>query len=502
MLNSNISNPMQTQQSGDQASYWEQTRRDFARNRLAVAALLAILFVLLVAVLCPLLANSRPLYIKTVFPLDLDNSLGLCEETIMDFAEESVPPSEVPEKLAGFDRRVAEAAVYLAEEPTEVLLDLAARFRSMANDPEVDPDGFWDLLDEIEGLYDAEMALVSRFPAFRALRFWEVYTLLLAGGLVLSWPLRRIPVVRRFYWVLVPLAALGGTAAIKQIYPTISDARPYRRMIADDLFRETNSRVIRTIVPYGENENIVGDARQAPTWLIPVEERAENQNWHWLGTDTNGRDVLARMVYGARVSMLIGIFAVSLYTFIGIVLGAMAGYFGKITDILLSRLMEIVICFPALVLILAVQAFLQASLLNIILALAFLGWTAVARLQRAEFLRLRDLDYVHSVRALGGGHLRIIFMHILPNGLGPILVVVSFGIAGSIVVESALSFLGFGVPQPMASWGDLLNNGRNDIQGLWWLTIFPGLAIFFTVTSFNLVGEGIRDALDPKRDQK
>lgn len=233
-----------------------------------------------------------------------------------------------------------------------------------------------------------------------------------------------------------------------------------------------------------------------------MEERDENQNWHWLGTDTNGRDVLARMIYGARVSMLIGIFAVSLYTIIGIILGAMAGYFGKLTDILLSRLMEIVICFPALVLILAVQAFLQASLLNIILALAFLGWTVVARLQRAEFLRLRGQDFVQSVRALGGSHLRIIFLHILPNGLGPILVVVSFGIAGSIVVESALSFLGFGVPQPMASWGDLLNNGRNDIQGLWWLTVFPGLAIFFTVTSFNLVGEGIRDALDPKRDEK
>lgn len=501
MLNSNVSNPMQSRSASGQDSYWKQTRRDFARNRLAVAGLVAILFVLVVAVLCPLIANSRPLYIKSVFPLDLDNALGLCEEVIMDFADEAVPTSEVPERLASFDRRVVEASQFLASEPTESLMDIAGRFRSLVHD-NGDPDAYWGLIDDIEELYEAELALVVRFPAFRALGFWEVYTLLLVGCLVVGLPLRRFTPIRRFFWLIVPLAALAGTAAIKEVYPTITDSRPYRRMIADDLFRETNSRVIRTIVPYGENENIVGDARQPPTWLIPVEERAENQNWHWLGTDTNGRDVLARMVYGARVSMLIGIFAVALYTIIGIILGAMAGYFGKITDILLSRLMEVVICFPALVLILAVQAFLQASLLNIILALAFLGWTAVARLQRAEFLRLRDLDYVHSVRALGGGHLRIIFMHILPNGLGPILVVVSFGIAGSIVVESALSFLGFGVPQPMASWGDLLNNGRNDIQGLWWLTIFPGLAIFFTVTSFNLVGEGIRDALDPKRDQR
>ena len=135
---------------------------------------------------------------------------------------------------------------------------------------------------------------------------------------------------------------------------------------------------------------------------------------------------------------------------------------------------------------------------NLVLALAALWWTGVARLQRGEFLRLVNQDFVQSVRALGGSHLRIIFLHILPNALGPILVVVSFGIAGSIVIESALSFLGFGVPQPMASWGDLLNNGRNDVRGLWWLTVFPGLAIFLVVTCFNLVGEGVRDAIDPR----
>lgn len=500
MLKVGIANPGQPQTGGD--SYWAQTRRDFAKNRLAVAALFSILFVLLVAILCPLLANSRPLYIRTVFPLDLDNALGLSEEVLMDFAEDSVAAADRPARISEFKRRAGQASVHLAVEPANVLEAITAKFLHLAGDPHGDPDEFWILLEELDGLYEAELALVTRFPAFRALGFWEIYVLLIPMLMLVCWPLRRIPILRRYYWIFIPLAALGATVAIKQVYPTITDSRPYRRMIAEESFRESDSRVLRTIVPYGENENIVGDARQPPTWLIPMEERDENQNWHWLGTDTNGRDVLARMIYGARVSMLIGIFAVSLYTIIGIILGAMAGYFGKLTDILLSRLMEIVICFPALVLILAVQAFLQASLLNIILALAFLGWTVVARLQRAEFLRLRGQDFVQSVRALGGSHLRIIFLHILPNGLGPILVVVSFGIAGSIVVESALSFLGFGVPQPMASWGDLLNNGRNDIQGLWWLTVFPGLAIFFTVTSFNLVGEGIRDALDPKRDEK
>ncbi|MBI5154015.1 ABC transporter permease [Candidatus Poribacteria bacterium] len=218
-----------------------------------------------------------------------------------------------------------------------------------------------------------------------------------------------------------------------------------------------------------------------------------------MGTDTNGRDVFARMIYGARISMLVGIVAVSIYVTIGIFLGALAGYFGGWTDLVLSRIIEIVICFPVLFLILSVQAFTRPSILNIMAALGLVWWTGVARLQRGEFLRIVNLDFVQAVRALGGSHLRIIFMHVLPNAFGPILVMISFGIAGSILVESALSFLGFGVPQPTASWGDLLLNGRADPQGTWWLTVFPGFAIFLTVTCFNLMGEGVRDALDPRR---
>lgn len=483
-------------------SYWELTRRDFLRNRMAVAALCAIFFVLVVAVFCPLIANQRPLYIHTVFPADLDNALGLAEEVVLDFAEGAVEPEDAPARLDDFRRRIAQARPLLAAGPREEVDQLAGRFLALATAEEPDHDALWGLLDALDPIYDAQLEPVTRFPAFRALGFWELQTILLFLAVLVVLPLRRRLRLPFPWWILPPLLALGGTAAIKAVYPTISDSRPYRRMITSAEFSAAESRVVRTLVPYGENENIIGDARQAPTWLIPADERAEGQNWHWLGTDTNGRDVLARMVYGARVSMLVGIVAVAIYTVIGIVLGALAGYFGRWTDIFLSRLMEMVICFPPLMLILAVQAYLQASLLNIILALALLWWTGVARLQRAEFLRLRELDYVQSVRALGGSHWRIIFLHILPNGLGPILVVVSFGIAGSIVIESGLSFLGFGVPQPMASWGDLLNNGRNDIQGLWWLTLFPGAAIFFTVTCFNLVGEGIRDALDPRRDER
>jgi peptide/nickel transport system permease protein len=293
------------------------------------------------------------------------------------------------------------------------------------------------------------------------------------------------------------LAALVGGLLIRTMLPPVKDARSYRRILSTETFQKRGFALLAPI-PYGENENIIADARQAPTWRVAAADRT-TRRWHWLGTDTNGRDVLARMIYGARVSIFIGVVAVGLYTLIGVVLGALAGYYGGWADLLISRLIEFVICFPVLMVILAVQAFLAPSLLNLVLALALMWWTGVARLQRAEFLRLVNLDFVQSVRALGGSDFRIIALHMLPNGLAPILVMISFGVAGSIVVESALSYLGFGVPQPMASWGDLLNNGRNDVRGLWWLTIFPGLAIFVTVTCFNLVGEAVRDALDPKR---
>jgi peptide/nickel transport system permease protein len=285
--------------------------------------------------------------------------------------------------------------------------------------------------------------------------------------------------------------------AVRAVYTDVKDSRSYRRLLSTQEFAE-NGFALMAPVAYGENENIIADARKGPTWLVKESARV-SPNWHWLGTDTNGRDVLARMIYGARVSVLVGVLSVGLYTLIGMVLGAVAGYYRGWADMAISRLLEFVICFPVLMVILAVQAFLAPSLWNLIVALALLWWTGVARLQRAEFLRLADAEFVHAVRALGGSDLRIIFLHLMPNSLAPILVVVSFGIAGSIVVESALSFLGFGVPQPMASWGDLLNNGRNDVSGLWWLTIFPGLAIFLTVTCFNLVGEALRDALDPRR---
>jgi len=219
---------------------------------------------------------------------------------------------------------------------------------------------------------------------------------------------------------------------------------------------------------------------------------------HWLGTDDRGRDVLARMVWGARVSLSVGFVAVGIYVLIGVILGALAGFYGGAVDVLLSRLIEVMICFPTFFLIITIIAFLPPSIYNIMIAIGFTGWTGVARLIRGEFLKIRQREYVEAAKALGAGDLKIIFRHILPNALAPTLVIATFGVADAILIESALSFLGFGVPPPTASWGDILSQSRSYINFAWWLASFPGAAIFLTVTIYNLVGEGFRDAIDPR----
>ena len=219
---------------------------------------------------------------------------------------------------------------------------------------------------------------------------------------------------------------------------------------------------------------------------------------HLLGTDDRGRDVLARMIHGSRVSLSVGFVAVSIYTFIGIVLGALAGYYGGKVDVLISRAIEVMMCFPTFFLILTVLAFLRPSIYNIMVIIGITGWPGVARLVRGEVLKQRAIDYVTAARSIGASDTRIIFYHILPNSLAPVLVSATFGIAGAILVESSLAYLGFGVPPPTPSWGEILSQSKQYIDFAWWLTVFPGAAIFLTVTAYNLVGEGLRDAVDPR----
>ncbi len=219
---------------------------------------------------------------------------------------------------------------------------------------------------------------------------------------------------------------------------------------------------------------------------------------HLLGTDQLGRDVLSRMLYGSRISLSVGFVAVAISIFIGILVGALAGYYGRWVDSFLMRFVDIMLCFPTFFLILTVVALLGPSIFNIMLVIGITSWMGTSRFVRAEFLSLRERDFVQAARALGVKDRRIIFKHILPNGLAPVFVTATLDVATAILVEAGLSFLGFGVQPPAPSWGNILTEGRTYIFDAWWLTVFPGFAILITVLSFNLLGEGLRDSIDPR----
>ncbi len=250
---------------------------------------------------------------------------------------------------------------------------------------------------------------------------------------------------------------------------------------------ETAERVSWPPIPYSATvPDISGDVFEPPS------------RTHWLGTDGLGRDVAAGLVHGIRVSLTIGLVVVAIQASIGVLLGGLAGYYGGLADLALSRVFEVMLGIPTFFLIITVAAVFNPSIYLIMVILGLTGWVGIARLIRSEFLRVRAMDYVAAAQVLGASDSRIMARHILPNAIAPVLVSMSFGVASAILTESGLSFLGIGVPAHVVTWGSILAVAQSNTTA-WWLAVFPGAAIFLTVTAYNLLGDGLRDALDPRR---
>lgn len=242
-------------------------------------------------------------------------------------------------------------------------------------------------------------------------------------------------------------------------------------------------------------------------WLSPYDPEqisfeevyAPPSQRHWFGTDDLGRDLFSRALYGGRISLLVASIAVGVSLLIGVTLGVLAGGLGGLVDLIIMRVVDVMLCFPTLFLILAVIAILDPSMVNIMIVIGVTSWMGVARLVRAEFLKLKQMDFVQAARAQGLKFLRIAFHHILPNALTPVLVNATLGMASAILVESGLSFLGLGVQPPTPSWGNMLIAGKDTLEFAWWISLFPGLLILMTVLSLNLLGEWLENRLNPKK---
>ena len=390
----------------------------------------------------------------------------------------------------------------------------------------------------------------KRYPLFESLTPFNVY-LMVFWAMVMLWPVwnrlvnalfcgadrERVRKARRWKaatWLFLPgavallwylLIGSGGgqfdvapykaglssgdiVATSEPVFPPL--AYGYAEIHSEESFRPPTWKSYAEVSEEGyyvrgyrvpEPDPVTGFMPEPTPTEVRFGEPDRNASWrHPMGTDESGRDFLVRLIWGGRVSLSVGILSAALLTLIGVIVGSLAGYFGGWVDIAIMRLIEILQSIPAFFLILVTMAFTDPKvvppMIMIVVVIALVRWTGVARLVRGEFLRLRESEFVLAANALGFSSRRTIFRHVLPNALSPVIVNGAFSVAAGILTESAISFLGFGIQHPGASWGSLVNESRSPEH--WWIQIFPGIAIFITVTCYNLAGDALRDALDPK----
>ena len=489
-------------------SYWDLVLRQFRRNRVAVGSLVFVLFLFLIAIGAPFLANNNPIVLRGAY---LDVYRDRFQEwkvaghrELAEFLQEggvdagSEASAQLRVRFQTIQHQLEYLATQLSADQGQLLLEYLEDYRRVSESALAGDQAL--LFGQLQRLEENFQQISQKFdpdavafeeklywPVFSSLTWPDIFFLTLAAMFLLLPLMRRaLPPDRKDHWevhfllVFLPAILLAGYWALR---PATLETLDYKQQLRTGGIE--SSLALFPPIPYGINEDHLEDKYQAPG------------SRYWMGTDGNGRDLLTRMIWGSRISLSVGFVAVGIYVMIGILVGTLAGYFRGWVDMVLSRVIETVICFPSFFLILAVLAFLQPSMLNIMVVIGITGWTMEARLVRGEFLRLADQEFVLGAKALGVSNMRVIFRHILPNGIAPVLVAASFGVPSAILIESALSFLGFGISIPIPSWGGILNEARENFR-YWWITIFPGLAIFATVTAYNLVGEGIRDAIDPR----